>query len=250
MKHQHVVQTLTADGADKALHQSQRLGIPAIPRSNRNPLRIQPFEQFDPTGTAGLFRFLTESGPVSRALNLVLQLPSSVSVYLRPKRTYCRPATDRSGRSLAPAKKTRRFHDGKHFAVAQVAVVRDGEHETAGFLFVGIHPFPEIDGVDAAQRRGAGHGFDQARLVAVVAEDDVAMQVVALAQRGPLVTDQRGEAPGLIVLLGGGDGLVPRAPVSARARGWVKIWRLYIRQVWQAWDRGPQRESFHPPRRA
>ena len=55
--------------------------------------------------------------------------------------------------------------------------------------------------------------------VAVVAEDDVAMQVVALAERGPLVADEGGEAARLVVVLGGGDGLLPRAAIGARAGG-------------------------------
>ena len=46
-----------------------------------------------------------------------------------------------------------RLDDGEHQAVAQVAVVRDGEDAAAGLLLVGVHPFPEVDGVVAAERR-------------------------------------------------------------------------------------------------
>ncbi len=46
-------------------------------------------------------------------------------------------------------------------------------------------------------------------LVAVVAKDDVAMKIVALAQRGPFVADEGGEAARLIVFLGGIDRLLP-----------------------------------------
>ena len=61
--------------------------------------------------------------------------------------------------------------------------MRDGEHAAAGFLFVGVHPFPQVDGIVAAERRIEGERLDLAGLVAVVAEDDVAMQVVALVSR-------------------------------------------------------------------
>src|SRR6185436_15270709 len=76
--------------------------------------------------------------------------------------------------------------DWKHLAVAQVAVMRDGEDAAASFLFVVVHPFPEVHRIDAAEWCGAGHGLDLDGLVAVVAEDDVAVEVVALAKRGPL----------------------------------------------------------------
>ena len=108
---------------------------------------------------------------------------------------------------------------GNIVAVAQVAVVRDGEHAAAGFLFVGVHPFPQVDGIGAAQRRDAGERLDLAGAVAVVAEDDVAMQVVALVERGPLVADEGGEAARLVVVLGGGDGLLPRAAIGACVPG-------------------------------
>ena len=75
-----------------------------------------------------------------------------------------------------------RLDDREHLAVAQVAVVRDGQHAAAGLLFVGVHPFPQLDGIVAAQRRRAGDRLDLAGFVAVVAEDDVAMEVVALAR--------------------------------------------------------------------
>ena len=43
------------------------------------------------------------------------------------------------------------------------------------------------------------------------------MQVVALVERGPLVADERGEAARLVVMLGGRDGLLPRAAIGLGA---------------------------------
>ena len=106
---------------------------------------------------------------------------------------------------------------GEHQAVAQVAVVRDGEDVAAGLLLVRVHPLPELDRVVAAERRVDGERLDLARLVAVVAEDDVAVEVVAAGVRRPLVADEGGEAARVVVLLGRGDRLLPRAPVGARA---------------------------------
>ena len=103
---------------------------------------------------------------------------------------------------------------GEHRAIAQIAVVRDGQHAAAGLLLVGLHPFPQLDRIVAAVRRIHGERVDLARLVAVVAEDDVAMQVVAAGVRGPLVADEGGEAARLVEMLRGGDRLLPRAAIG------------------------------------
>ena len=108
--------------------------------------------------------------------------------------------------------------DGEHHAVAQIAVMRDGQHAAAGLLFVGVHPFPQLDRIVAAVRRIDGERLDLARLVAIVAEDDIAMQVVAAGVRGPLVADEGGEAAGLVEMLRGGNRLLPRAAIGARSR--------------------------------
>ena len=64
-----------------------------------------------------------------------------------------------------------------------------------------------------------GERLDLAGLVAVVAEDDVAVEVVAPVLRGPLVADEGGEAARIVVLLGGGDVLLPGVAVAAACRG-------------------------------
>ena len=85
-----------------------------------------------------------------------------------------------------------------------------GEHLAAGLFFVIGHPFPQVAGIVAAERRLGGEGLDQAGLRAVVAEDDVAVQVVAAGVRGPLVADEGGEMAGVV-------GLVGRLDVSRQA---------------------------------
>ncbi len=97
--------------------------------------------------------------------------------------------------------------------------MRDGQHAAAGLLFVGVHPFPQLDRIVAAQRRIDGERLDLAGLVAVVAEDDVAMQVVAVGVRGPLVADEGGEAARIVVVLRGVDRLLPRALDRRACRG-------------------------------
>ena len=118
--------------------------------------------------------------------------------------------------------------------------MREGEHAAAGFLFVGVHPFPEVHGIGAAERRGAGHGLDLAGAVGVVAEDDVAMEVVALVERGPLVADEGGEAARLVVVLGGVDGLLPRAAIGAACRGHTSsaFGKLALRKMADDLERG------------
>ena len=70
--------------------------------------------------------------------------------------------------------------DGEHQAVAQIAVVRDGQHAAAGLLLVGLPSTSRARaGLSLPERRIHGERLDLARLVAVVAEDDVAVQVVA-----------------------------------------------------------------------
>ena len=56
-----------------------------------------------------------------------------------------------------------------------------------------------------------------AGFVAVIAEDDVAVKIVAVGVGGPFVADKRGEAAGLVVVFRGGDGFLPGALVGACA---------------------------------
>ena len=57
-----------------------------------------------------------------------------------------------------------RFDDREHAAVAEVAVVGDGEHAAAGLLLVGGHPLPQVAWVVAAHRRLRRKRLDLARL--------------------------------------------------------------------------------------
>ena len=101
--------------------------------------------------------------------------------------------------------------DREHEAVAQVAVVRDREHAAARLLLVGVHPLPQVDRIVAAVRGVHGERLDLPGLVAVVTEDDVAVEVVPAGVRRPLVADEGGEAARLVVMLGGRDVLLPGA---------------------------------------
>ena len=64
-----------------------------------------------------------------------------------------------------------RLDDREHESVAQVAVVRDGEHAPARLVLVGLHPLPEVRRIVAAVRRIHGERVDLDRLVAAVAVD-------------------------------------------------------------------------------
>ena len=110
-----------------------------------------------------------------------------------------------------------RLDDREHAAVAQVAVVRDGEHVAAGLLLVRGHPLPQVAGIVAAQRLLRGVRLDPAGLVAVVAEDDVAVQVVAAGVRGPLVADEGREAARIVRLVRRLDRLAPGRAIGGRA---------------------------------
>ncbi len=95
----------------------------------------------------------------------------------------------------------------EHAAVGQVAVMRNREHLPSGLLFPGRHPFPQVLGVFALERR---HRQNLLGLRFAVPVNHVAMQVVAAAGVGrPLVGDKRREPAGLVVLLLNRDVLVP-----------------------------------------
>ena len=87
----------------------------------------------------------------------------------------------------------------------------------AGLLLIGGHPLPEVLRVVAAKRRIIVNGSTWRGLVAVVTEDDVAVEVVAAGVRRPLVADECGETAGLVVLFRGGDDLLPGAACRPRA---------------------------------
>ena len=71
------------------------------------------------------------------------------------------------------------FDDRKHAAIGKIAVMSDGKHVAAGLVLVGCQPLPEVARIVAAERRHRDEGLDPTGLVAIVAEDDVAVQIVA-----------------------------------------------------------------------
>ena len=97
--------------------------------------------------------------------------------------------------------------------------MRDGQHAAAGLLLVGVHPFPQLDRIVAAGRVD-GERLDLARLVGIVAEDHIAMQVVAAGIGGPFVADEGREASRLVVGLSRRDRLVPGIAIGPVA------WRI------------------------
>jgi hypothetical protein len=99
--------------------------------------------------------------------------------------------------------------DREHAPVAQIAVVRNGEQFAAGLFFVRGHPLPQVARIVAAQRLLRGERLDPARLVTVVPEDHVAVQVVPSGVRGPLEADEGGKSTRVVGLLCGLDGFPP-----------------------------------------
>jgi len=93
--------------------------------------------------------------------------------------------------------------DREHAAVAEVAVVRYGEHLGPRLLLKIGESAPQVLGVLAVELREGDGSIGHAR---VSTEDDVPVEVVA-PLRGPLVADERGEAAGVVVSVG--EGRVP-----------------------------------------
>ena len=111
-----------------------------------------------------------------------------------------------------------RLDDRKHAAVAEIAVVRKREDFGTGLFFDHRHPFPQVARIGAAERRQGRERLDEARLRAIVAPDDVAMQIVSGRVRGPLIADEGGETARLIRLICRLDDLAPGAAIGGRAR--------------------------------
>ena len=107
---------------------------------------------------------------------------------------------------------------GKHDPVRQVAVVRDCKDLSARLVFVGLQVFPEILRVVAADRANRRIRFDLPGLVAAVAHDHDAVQVVAGGVRGPLEADERGEPVRLVVGLRRLDRDFPGVAIGLGAR--------------------------------
>ena len=108
--------------------------------------------------------------------------------------------------------------DREHPAVREIAVMGDREHAPAGLVLVGRQPFPQIARIVAAERRHDRIRHDAAGLVATVAEDHVAVEIVAAGVRRPLVADERGEPAGIVGLLRRLDGLLPGGAVKIALR--------------------------------
>ena len=66
-----------------------------------------------------------------------------------------------------------------HEAIAQIAVVRDGEHLAARQLLVSVHELPEVRRILAVE---GGKRNDLLHAVHVVAENDGAMKIVAFGR--------------------------------------------------------------------
>ena len=81
----------------------------------------------------------------------------------------------------------------EHDAVGEVAVMRQREHSTIGLFLVGLHPVVKVERIRASEWRRHGERNDLPCPFGAVPENHVAVQIVALIERGPLETDQRRE---------------------------------------------------------
>ena len=107
--------------------------------------------------------------------------------------------------------------DREHAPVAQVPIVGEREHVAAGLLLVSGHPLPEIARVVAAERLLRGVRLGAEGLVRVVAEDDVAMEVVSGGDRGPLEADEGREAARIVRPFGRLNSVLPDRAINGRA---------------------------------
>ena len=105
------------------------------------------------------------------------------------------------------------FDDREHRAVAEIAVVGDGENLAAGLVLVLLQPFPKIARI-VAPRRQRRKRHHLARLVGAVAENDIAVKVVATGVRGPLIADDGSEPAGVVRLFGSRDRLLPSSSIG------------------------------------
>ena len=86
--------------------------------------------------------------------------------------------------------------------VRQVAVVRNREDLTAGLVLVGLQHVPQVLRVVAAHGPHGRIRLDLTCLVAAVAKDDDAVQIVATRVRGPFVTDESREPARFVMRFG------------------------------------------------
>ena len=115
---------------------------------------------------------------VSIARHLVVRRQRRVrfAVSLDLRRLVDRLPSGARGRPVARQRFTLVGLDPEHQAVADVAVVRDGEERSARLVLPGLHPFPQILGVLAVLGRERQHLVGLGLAVAV---DHVPVQVVA-----------------------------------------------------------------------
>ena len=93
-----------------------------------------------------------------------------------------------------------------HHSIAQVAVVRNGEHLAARPGHVHVHVLPEFRGVRTVER---GERPYLVHAVRAVTEDDGAMEVVAAGRRCPLEAVKSGEDVRPVPPFGGLGGVCP-----------------------------------------
>ena len=108
--------------------------------------------------------------------------------------------------------------DREHQPVGEIAVMRDGKRGPAGLALVAFQPGIEIERVGRADRRLRDHRYDLQRARRAVTQKHVAVQVVALDERGPFIADDRREPARLVVFLRGLDHLFPHGIVDLRPR--------------------------------
>ena len=107
--------------------------------------------------------------------------------------------------------------DREHDPVRQVAVMRQRQRAAPGLFLVGFQPLVQVQRVGRAYRRLGRVGHHLPRLLRALAEDHVAVQVVARHERGPFEPDQRGEPARVVVAFRRIDDLFPDRSIGAPA---------------------------------
>ena len=74
-------------------------------------------------------------------------------------------------------------------AVGEIAVVGDSQRLPAGIFLIVLEPLVQVQRVGGSTRRLGGQRQDLPGPITVIAQDDIAVQVIALWNRGPLVAD-------------------------------------------------------------
>ena len=110
-----------------------------------------------------------------------------------------------------------RLDHREHSPVRQIAIMGDRKHAAAGLVLIAGHPLPQVAWI-VASRRQSGVRNDLTRPVAIVAENDVAVQIVAAGIRGPLIADEGREPARLIGLLRRLDGFLPGPAIGRGIR--------------------------------